>query len=218
MYYFYDVKRARVGDVKRQRERERQTERGRATERAARPNSERRVEGTQRKVRQSMTRPDPNTHSQSVENPPAKRTVRVYVSDMTAAARSDNNWLRHSVGPLSFVCWLCCLLLAALCDVSTTNSSICECSCSSCKCLRIGVVVVVDVGAGAAAAQSIDKVLLGLCFSLTARALTCAALWHVRSRALWALNLPLTLCFSLTRSQQNSCSAYTKCKQTVKKL
>lgn len=68
MYYFYDVKRARVGDVKRQRERGRQTERGRATERAARPNSERRAEGTQRKVRQSMTRPDPTRpkHTQSV--------------------------------------------------------------------------------------------------------------------------------------------------------
>lgn len=130
---------------------------------------------------------------------------------MTAAARSDNNWLRHSVGPLSFVCWLCCLLLAALCDVSTTNSSICECSCSSCKCLRVGVVV------GAAAAQSIDKTFAGaLLFTYSARSHVRCSLARSLSRSMGTLLPPHSL--SLTRSQQNSCSAYTKCKQTVKKL
>lgn len=76
------------------------------------------------------------------------------------------------------------LLVAALCDVSTTNTSICECSCSSCKCLCIGVVVV-DVGAGAAAAQSIDKTFAGaLLFIYSARSHVRSSLTHSLSRSM----------------------------------
>lgn len=216
MFYFYDVERARVGDVKRETE---QRESESATDRAPTEKRTKWRKGRRRRKGKSNLWPDtvcPQPTSQ-------RQFVRDYVSDMTAAASSDNDWLRYRVVPLSFVCWLRWVFyyyydvhFVCECECSYASSCSCKCSwscCCWCRCWSCRHSINwLNFCWGFALQCALSHALLSHTIS------TFVALlhyWYVRSRALSVLLAALTLCGSLA---QNSCSAYTKCKQTVKKL